>query len=109
MTDLDIVRDWVGSTPDDTAVNATLARWPDDTAAPQKAALSILRRRLADLEADPATMAIDGDISWSTAQDQRQAIRAKIRSLEAAVGDTTTTSLTPPLTSAPIVGPGNLR
>lgn len=109
MSDIDIVRDWVGSTPDDASITATLARWPDDAQAPQKAALSILRRRLADLEADPATMAVDGDVSWSTAADQRDAIRAKIRSLEGITGDTVATTLVPPLASAPIVGPGNLR
>lgn len=108
-TDLDLVRDWVGSQPDDTTVTATLARFDGDTQAPTRAALVILRRRLADLEAAPSSMSIAGDVSWSTTVDQAQGIRAKIARLEVILGETSTSSTTPTLGAATIVGPGNPR
>lgn len=105
MSDLDVVRDWVGSKPDDAVVLAEILRCGTANAA----ALSILRRRLADLEAGPSTLAAAGDVSYSYTVDQVQGIRAKIARLEALLGLTPTSGTAAAVAPTPIVGPGNPR
>lgn len=72
MTAADVVRDWIGTTPADDVVAATLARSGND---PHRAALSILRRRRADLIQSMRRIDIDQDYS-ETAHDLRAQIAA---------------------------------
>ncbi len=51
------IREWVGSTPDDAAVETVYLR----TGTVEAAALSILRTRRADLVTGPVSWAVEGD------------------------------------------------
>lgn len=104
MSDLETVRDWVGDEPDDTAVNAQLARFADESDPAPRAALSILLRREADWGA--SKWAVSGDYSEETTEQYRS-LQAKIARLRAICGDTV--SVLPPLEVGHIAGPGNLR
>lgn len=77
------IRDHVGSTPDDATIEATFLR--DDIGTADLAALSILRRRLADFEATHETYNVQGDTSWSTGKNI-DALRSKIAALETVTG-----------------------
>lgn len=77
------IRDHVGSTPDDATIEATWLR--DDVGTADLAALSILRRRLADLEASPETFNVQGDYSQSTGKNL-DALAKKIADLETVCG-----------------------
>jgi hypothetical protein len=104
MTALEDVRDWVGDTPDDTAVNAQLTRFADDEHPTERAALAILLRRQAD--GGPAKWGVAGDYNEDDTTG-RNDLAGRIARLRAIVGDDVSTL--PPLTSAPLAGPGNLR
>jgi len=103
MSDLDLVRDWVGNSPSDEDIEAALHR---TGGMPDEAALSILRRRRADLIGAVESWAVDGDYSEkrASARDQLAIFNDLIGRLETVTGDTT--SGLPPVTSAPITGPG---
>lgn len=109
--DLETVRDHVGSTPDDSAIYGALNRFPaTDPQRAVKAALVILRRRLADIEADYASFSVEGDASWSRTGDQTAGLRARIGRLERLCGDAeTATDLLPVMTSTPLHTPPGAR
>lgn len=108
---LEDVRDHVGTSPDDATVFAALNRFPeDDPHRVVRAALSILKRRLIDMDSEYATFSVDGDASWSQASDQRAALRARIGRLERLCGAAEDPGvLLPTLQEAPIVGPASGR
>lgn len=64
--EIEAVRDWVGSEPDDAAIGGALARSGGD---PDRAALSILRRRRNDMLTDPVDYSVAGDHSRSYAEN----------------------------------------
>lgn len=106
MADRDLVRRWVGSSPDDDAIDIVLAR--DDIDSPEAAALDILYSRRADIVGGHSSFAIDGDARWT--RDVAAALKALdsvIGRLEAALGLDSTS--TPTLHVAPIEGPRSLR
>jgi hypothetical protein len=72
------VRDYVGSTPDDIAVEDVLVRTDENV---RQAALSILRRRRADLIESPGKLSIDQDYSRETTKVQLDALDAQIAAL----------------------------
>ncbi len=104
MSDIEAVRDWVGSKPDDPAVNAILARFDGQSHTVERAALSILLRREAD--GGPAKWSVDGDYSQDASANLK-ALQARIARLRAITGDYV--SGLPPLEVGRIAGPGNLR
>ena len=61
QTDLDWIRDWVGSTPSDDS----LGNYYDDLGAKEAVAWRILSRRRADLMSSPSSVAIPGVVSVS--------------------------------------------
>lgn len=65
QTDLDWIRDWVGSTPSDD----NLADFYDDLGAKEAVAWRILSRRRADLLASPASVSIPGVVSRSNIEN----------------------------------------
>lgn len=73
--EVDDVRDWVGDQPDDPTIYAAIDRTGDA----QTAALVILRRRLTDMLANPA--------SWSTNGDYAEGWAANIAPLERRIAD----------------------
>ena len=79
------VRDWVGSTPDDTAILAVLGEAGHD---PLRAALTILRRRYADMASNPAKWAVVDDYSQDTSENLR-VLHGLIGRLETLTGDAT--------------------
>ena len=104
MTLIDDVRDWVGSTPDDDTIQGVIDRYDTDTEPAKRAALSILRRRRADLDGTGArSFSIDGDVSWgSVGKDALTGLDRKIAHLCGLVGEPVDTGL-PALTSTPIL------
>lgn len=92
------VREWVGSQPDDATIAATLSRHPQ----PRRAALAILRARLADMEAEAAVWAVAGDWSQSSVANIT-ALRDKVGRLERDL-DLDDDGLAT-MTSTPICGP----
>ena len=104
MSDLvEQVRDWVGSTPDDDTIYATLARFTQD---PLQAARVLLQRRLADLQSSYATFEVTGDAKWSVSKDQMAAIATQIGDLTGRIGDGPEAPAgLPTLASVPICGP----
>lgn len=78
--DLAVIRSHVGSTPNDADLTA---RW-ERLGTVEKVALEVLRGRLADLLAAPASLRVDGDYSESWGKNI-DALRVKVRELEAAV------------------------
>jgi hypothetical protein len=104
--DVEDVRDWVGATPDDDAVQAQLTRFADETHTVQRAALAILRRREIEQAEAVEAFGVDGDYN-----ERRNVVAAltvtrnRIARLERITGDTAGGGL-PPLASAPICGPG---
>ena len=86
MSLIDDVRDWVGSTPDDATITAHLGDLDDDV---HLTAARILRRRRADMVANPAKWSVDGDWSQETAKHQFDAIDEMLRRLGAITGDPT--------------------
>lgn len=85
MSSVGRVRDWVGSTPDDTAILAALGEAGDD---PLRAALTILRRRYADMATNPAKWAVVDDYSQDTSENLK-ALQGQIGRLETLTGDAT--------------------
>lgn len=77
------VRRWVGSSPDDTTIEATYAIAGLGTI--EATALSILQTRLADLEGNPAEFEVVGDYRQATSKNI-DALRARIADLEALCG-----------------------
>jgi hypothetical protein len=98
---IDDVRDWTGSTPDDDAIRSALDRTGQDA---PKAALAILRRRRADMIANPAKWAVDGDYSQGQEKYQLEALDATIHTLEVVTGEAEPDGL-PLLGQARISGP----
>lgn len=96
------VRDWTGDAypADDDAITVQLVRFDDD---PRRAALALLRRKLADLETGYSSFSTDGDASWSHTREQADAVRAKVARLEQLCGVTTSGRET--MTSTRIHGP----
>lgn len=80
---LDAIREWVGSTPDDNTVESTYQRTGVGTVA--RAALAILRKRRADLLAQPAEWDLDGDYGQKTGKNLDE-LNAQIAALEAITG-----------------------
>lgn len=80
--DIEAVRDWVGATPDDGTIVGVVAR----AGSPHAAALSILRRRRADILAAPAVLSEDGGLS-RTWTENLSALAAQISRLEGIVGE----------------------
>lgn len=78
--ELAAIRAWVGSTPDDTAVNA---KW-DRLLSVEAVALEILRGRRADYEASPASLSVSGEFSMGVG-DNIKSLTADIAALELAV------------------------
>lgn len=79
-TPLQIAREWVGSQPDDTALQAAIDEWRS----PHRAALAILRARRADMIAQPAKWAVVDDYSQDASANLR-ALDDQIARLEALV------------------------
>lgn len=77
------IRDWVGSQPDDATVESFYSRLGNGTV--ETAALSILRQRRADLEANPETFNVQGDYSQSTGKNL-DSLNSRIGQLEALTG-----------------------
>lgn len=100
MSSIDDVRDWVGSEPDDAAVEVQLVRFEGLDFTVERAALSILLRREAD--GGPAKWAVEGDYSEDNSAGVRS-LSARISRLRSIVGDEV--SGLPPLTQTPIAGP----
>lgn len=96
------VRDWTGDAypADDDAITAQLVRFDDD---PSRAALALLRRKLADLESGFSSFSTDGDASWTRSKEQADAVRAKVARLEQLTGSGPSRGET--MTSTPIAGP----
>ena len=78
QTDLDWIRDYVGSSPSDDALADHFADLGDKV----KVALRVLRRRVADMKANPANLTITGVLTVSTAENIK-ALAAQIDELEA--------------------------
>lgn len=105
MADRDLVRDWVGSTPDDDTIDEVLAR--DDITSPALAALAILRQRRADIIGGYERFDIDGDASWTVAKAATlKALDSAIAALESDLDLGTGLAR---LHVAPICGPRGLR
>lgn len=85
------IRDHVGSTPSDDDIEAIYTR--DDIGTADLAALSILRRRLADFRASYSEFAVEGDARWK-ADKNIDALTAQIAVLETACGVVTSSTLT---------------
>lgn len=102
---VDEVRDHTGTTPCDDDIFDALNRYPDtDPHRVERAALVILRRRLADMEAGPTSFSIEGDASWTVTDGQRAALRARIIRLERVIGDDeNATGALPAMTQTPIM------
>jgi hypothetical protein len=83
------VRDWVGSTPDDGEVGDTF----DALGSVRDTIRRILRRRRADLIANPAQFSVPGEYSQNTG-DNLKYLDALIASLD--VADISTDSESPP-------------
>lgn len=79
--DLDRIRDYTGSTPDDN----TLYRYGDDFTYWQEVALRVLRRRLADANngAAATTFALDGVLSVGLGKTDLTNLSAQIDDLQA--------------------------
>lgn len=102
--DVEAVREWVGSDPDATTVQATLTRHDGDA---HRAALAILRQRRADVAAAPERWDIDGDGSEQQGKAATlTALDRDIARLERLTGDT---SAVVSLSSAPICAPRGAR
>ncbi len=78
--DLAAIRDHVGTEPSDEDVQTAWER----LGTVEAVAVSVLRRRLADMLARPLELAVDGDYRESFAKNV-DALRAKVRELEGAV------------------------
>jgi hypothetical protein len=76
------VREWVGDSPDDLAIQDSLAAYEDD---PLRAALSILLIRRGNLTAEPAKASIDQDASWETTREQIALLDAQIARVRTAI------------------------
>lgn len=99
LSDIATVREWVGSTPSDSDLIATIGLHDGN---PQRAALAILRVRRADLTAAAMQFAVAGDYSQDTTANLK-ALDALIGRLERELGvDDDGLAV---LTSTPICGP----
>lgn len=78
------IRDWIGSTPDDDAVEATFNR--DDLGTVNLTALAILRQRRADLENGPDSFEVVGDYKETTIGKAFESLNTRIAELEAVTG-----------------------
>lgn len=101
---IDAVRDWVGSSPDDETIHDTLGRHNDDV---HLAAQTILRRRRADMVANPAQWGVDGDYSQRVMDFQLAALDAQLERLAVLTDDTV--DAVGVLTQTPICGPSLQR
>lgn len=100
MSDLDAAREWVGSQPGDTDLQAVINRYDGD---PSRAALSVLRTRRADMVAEFDTVSVTGDVSTTRRLEHRlAALDRQITALEALCGLPSTLGVTG-LRSAPLV------
>lgn len=106
MSVIDDVRDHVGDTPDNDAITDAVDRFANVDHQVQRAALSILRRRRANLDGD-RSFSVAGDASWgAVAVANLQALDAKIAALRRVIGgDETPMSTLPVMTTTPIRGP----
>lgn len=104
MSDIDDVRDWVGTEPDDATVQAQLDRFASTEQPAERAALAILLRRQAD--AGPARWAVSGDYSEDDGAGQKD-LANRIAQLRGLLGEAIDTA--PLVTVTPMTGPGNLR
>ena len=106
-TDREAVRDWVGSAPDDTAVDAAVAAYADAAHPVERAALRILRRRRADSQF--SSFSVDGDASWNQTAWLAD-IDKRISDLRHRIGDDELPDDgLPVVASVPVTGPGNPR
>jgi hypothetical protein len=89
---LDAIREWVGSTPDDTTVESTYQRTGVGTV--ERAALAILRKRRADMVASPAEWDLTGDYSQKTGKnlDELDKLIAALEGITGAAGAGTMTT-----------------
>lgn len=104
---IEAVRDWVGSTPDDTAITAQIDRFPGDAQATDRAALAILLRRQADDSFD--SFEVKDDVAWSKASWSK-ALADRIAALRARLGgDDANVAGTPTVSVGTVAGTGNPR
>jgi hypothetical protein len=82
-TTLAQIRDWVGSTPDDDTIEATFGR--ADTGTADLTALAILKKRRADLLANPTAFELVGDYREDRGKNL-EALNAQIAELAALCG-----------------------
>jgi hypothetical protein len=84
QANIDLVRDHVGDDdPDDLAIVDALTRTEvDDTASPLRAALSILKRRRADLIAAAGKLSVDQDYSREITKVQLDFLAGQITEVE---------------------------
>lgn len=66
MTELEreLIRTWIGASPEDAELDVMYVTWDEDAEAVVRA---VLRRRLADLINQPASLTVPGDIAINTA------------------------------------------
>lgn len=99
--DLDWIRSWVGTSPDDDVIGARLER----AGTRARVALAVLRERRADLMSDPTKYSIRGDVSVDTGQNLAF-LDAQISALETAVAAEDGTSAPGELAGAVLVRRG---
>lgn len=109
MTLVDEVRDWVGTEPDDPTVNAALARFFDADHQPERAALTILKRRRADLHTD-RSFDVNGDVAWGRVDKANLlGLDDTIYRLEEIIAGVTPGASVPVVSSVPVVGRPDYR
>ena len=99
MIEIDIIRQWVGSEPDDADLLDQLANGTP----PLRIALHILRVRYADMLANPTKWAVTDDYSQDTGKNV-ELLAARIGRLENELGETPDQA-TYPFSATPICGP----
>ena len=106
-TQIEAVRDWVGSTPDDPAIAAQVDRFPGDAKATDRAALAILLRRQADDSFD--SFEVKDDVAWSKASWSK-ALADRIAALRARLGgDDANVTGAPAVSLGTVAASRNLR
>ncbi|HEX2578673.1 MAG TPA: hypothetical protein VHK88_20180 [Aquihabitans sp.] len=106
--EVEAVRDWVGTEPSTTTIEAFLDRFATKSTPTAWAALSILRRRRRDVAVGPESWAVDGDYRETrNLTATLAALDLDIARLERITGDTTGTAKV--LDSAPICATGGER
>lgn len=103
--DLEAIRSWVGDTPSDSSIQST---WVAAGETVEATALSILRRRRANLVADPLKFGADGD--WSQdATANLKALDADIATLDSLVSTVDLSGGLPTVTTSKLLHPGQAR